>query len=330
MSDPTRWLDEKDRADTALRQAVLRAGRSEMPPPSAKEKLVTALLAQAAQPKAPQERLASRLAQRLEKKTMFDAVLNRGTTARSRFGSGAFFSAVVHTAILGMAIYISSRPPEEKKKNVDVTFVQAAPPPAPEDAPPPPPPPPPPKRRSTPKVEKVEVKEPEVVKKPDTLIESTEKAEEKPVDVAQATPSDEGGDDDGVEGGVEGGVKGGVVGGTVGGTIGGTAPPPPPPQPQNTVIPFGAGMNRPSMVAGRDPVYTRDALAAHVEGLMIVRCTITTSGAITNCRVIKELPHMKQAVLDALYSRRYTPVLFNGQPVNVDYVFNIKLVLPSR
>lgn len=263
--------------------------------------------------------------------TMFDAVLNRGNSAKSRFGSGAFFSAVVHTAILGVAIYISSRPPEEKKKNVDVTFVQAAPPPSPEDAPPPPPPPPPPpKRRSTPKVDKVEVKEPEQVKKPDTLIESTEKAEEKPVDVAQATPTDSGGDDDdGVEGGVEGGVKGGVVGGVVGGQLGSTTPVPTQ-QPQNTIIPFGAGMNRPSMVSGRDPVYTRDALAARVEGLMIVRCTITTSGAITNCRVIKELPHMKQAVLDALYSRRYTPVLFNGQPVNVDYVFNIKLVLPSR
>ena len=35
-------------------------------------------------------------------------------------------------------------------------------------------------------------------------------------------------------------------------------------------------------------------------------------------------------VVDALYSRRYTPVLFNGAPVNVDYVFNIKLVLPNR
>lgn len=262
---------------------------------------------------------------------MFDAVLNRSNAAKNRFGSGAFFSAAVHVALVGAAIYISSRPPEEKKKNVDVTFVQAAEAPPPADAPPPPPPPPPPpKRKSTPKVEKVEVKEPEVVKKPDTLVESTEKAEEKPVDVAQATPTDQGGDDDdGVEGGVEGGVKGGVVGGVVGGQLGSTTPVPTV-QPQNVTIPFGAGMNRPSMVSGRDPVYTKDALAARVEGLMIVRCTITTSGSITNCRVIKELPHMKQAVLDALYSRRYTPVLFNGQPVNVDYVFNIKLVLPSR
>jgi protein TonB len=258
---------------------------------------------------------------------MFDSVLNRGNVAKSRFGTGAFFSAGVHVALLGLTIYISSRPVEKKEKDVSVTFVQAAAPPPPADAPPPPPPPPPPPKRrsSTPRVEKVDVTQ-EVVKKPDTIVEAKEEAAEKPVDVAEVTPAGGGDDDDGVEGGVEGGVKGGVVGGVIGGKVGSTTPIPP----QNVVIPFGAGMNRPSMTSGRDPTYTKEALAARVEGLMIVRCTINVTGAITNCRVIKEVPHMKQAVLDALYSRRYTPVLFNGQPVNVDYVFNIKLVLPSR
>jgi protein TonB len=176
-------------------------------------------------------------------------------------------------------------------------------------------------------VDKVEVKDPDPVKKPDTIVEAKQEAAEKPVDIAETTPKGgEGDSDDGVEGGVEGGVKGGVVGGVIGGKVGSTTPIPP----QNSVIPFGAGMNRPSMTSGRDPIYTKEALAARVEGLMIVRCTINITGAITNCRVIKELPHMKQAVLDALYSRRYTPVTFNGQPVNVDYVFNIKLVLPTR
>ncbi|NUQ79153.1 MAG: energy transducer TonB, partial [Polyangiaceae bacterium] len=116
---------------------------------------------------------------------MFDAVLNRGNVAKSRFGTGATFSAAVHVALLGIAIYISSRPPEQKKKNVDVTFVQAAPPTPAADAPPPPPPPPPPKRRSsTPKVEKV-VETVEAVKKPDTIVEAKEEAAEKPVDVAE-------------------------------------------------------------------------------------------------------------------------------------------------
>jgi protein TonB len=252
---------------------------------------------------------------------MFDSALNRGNVARS-FGTGATFSAVVHAALLGVAVYLGSRPAEPKgKDDVTVTFVHAPPPSPAADAPPPPP-----KRGSSrPKVEKV-VQETEPVKKPNTIVDAMEKPTEEPIDVAKVTPqrgSDEG---DGVPEGDPRGVKTGLVGGVVGGNDGSAVIPPP----QNVVIPFGAGMNRPSMTSGRDPIYTKEALAAHVEGMMIVRCTINVAGAITSCRVLKELPHMKQAVLDALYSRRYTPVLFNGQPVNVDYVFNIKLVLPTR
>ena len=329
MSDPRRLIeDENENEGAAVRAAMLRSARGEAPPPDAKKKLLEALkAAEGGASSAEASAARSGPAKRVEKRTMFDSVLNRGNVAKSRFGTGATFSVVVHVALLGIAIYISSRPPEEKKKKVDVTFVQAAAPtPAADAPPPPPPPPPPPKRRSsTPRVEKV-VETVEAVKKPDTIVEAKEEAAEKPVDLADVTPTGGGDDDDGVEGGVEGGVKGGVVGGVLGGQLGSTTPIPP----QNVVIPFGAGMNRPSMTGGRDPIYTKEALAARVEGLMIVRCTINVTGAITNCRVIKELPHMKQAVLDALYSRRYTPVLFNGQPVNVDYVFNIKLVLPTR
>jgi tetratricopeptide (TPR) repeat protein len=89
-----------------------------------------------------------------------------------------------------------------------------------------------------------------------------------------------------------------------------------------------SAMSRPTMISGKDPVFTKEALDACVEGRMIVRCTITTAGAITNCRVIKSVPHMEAAVISALESRRYAPVLFQGKPVAVDYVFNVNLVLP--
>lgn len=108
-----------------------------------------------------------------------------------------------------------------------------------------------------------------------------------------------------------------------------SSPPPvskPPPTP-NTKH-FGEGMTRPTMVSGRDPVYTGEALQACIEGLMMVRCQIQTDGVVTNCRTIKALPYMEATVLEALQSRRYTPVTFKGQLVQVDYVFNIKLVLP--
>jgi len=63
-------------------------------------------------------------------------------------------------------------------------------------------------------------------------------------------------------------------------------------------------MTRPTRIAGREPQYTREAMMARVEGMMIVRCTITLEGTLTNCRVIKSLPHMEKAVLDALATHR--------------------------
>jgi serine/threonine-protein kinase len=98
----------------------------------------------------------------------------------------------------------------------------------------------------------------------------------------------------------------------------------------NKPLPYGAGMSRPEQLEGREIAYTREALAARVQGSMLVKCTITREGRVENCRVLKPLPHMEQAVVDALQSRVYKPILYKGQAVTVDYVFNIKLGLPKR
>ena len=95
------------------------------------------------------------------------------------------------------------------------------------------------------------------------------------------------------------------------------------------VIPFGAGMDPPRWLSGSDPVYTREALAARVEGVAEVECVITTEGALTGCRLLRAIPHMGQAVLEAMTTRRYAPVLQQGRPVAVSYVFRIDLVLPE-
>jgi protein TonB len=113
-----------------------------------------------------------------------------------------------------------------------------------------------------------------------------------------------------------------LVGGLVGGVVGGA----------NTkeVVAFGEGMTRPERVSGADPVYSREALEAHVQGLMIVKCVIGVDGYLSNCRIIKPLPFMEKAVLDALSTRKYKPVTYQGRPITCDYVFNIKLVMPTR
>ena len=94
--------------------------------------------------------------------------------------------------------------------------------------------------------------------------------------------------------------------------------------------PFSPDMTRPIQLSGPDPAYSRKALEAYVQGLMIVKCVLTTEGVLADCRVIKPLPFMTAPVLKALYQRRYQPVTEQGKPVEVDYVFNIRLELGRR
>jgi TonB family protein len=66
-----------------------------------------------------------------------------------------------------------------------------------------------------------------------------------------------------------------------------------------------------------------------VEGTMAVRCVVTKQGTVHGCRVLKSLPYMDAAVIRALHQRRYTPALINGQQIEVDYLFQIRLRLPA-
>jgi protein TonB len=74
--------------------------------------------------------------------------------------------------------------------------------------------------------------------------------------------------------------------------------------------------------------YTREALEAHIEGTMLVRCVITIEGEVQNCRVVKPLPHMEKQVMNTIQSWRFTPVKYAGKAISVDYVIPIRLVLP--
>jgi protein TonB len=229
------------------------------------------------------------------------------------------FTAGVIAVLVPTLIWAARRPLKQEKKEQDVVFMAFAPPP-------PPPPPPPLGGASTPK--HTETK-PTPVKKPDTIYDTKDTPkpheQEKPKD---EKPPQEGGQAGGVEGGVAGGVVGGTVGGViggqiggvlggqVGGTVGGGG---------NTVIPFGAGMNRPSRISGADPTFTREANEAKVEGLALVKCVITTSGSLTGCSMLKSLPFMDQAILSAVSQWKMTPVVFNGRPVSVMYTIPIRL-----
>jgi protein TonB len=275
---------------------------------------------------------------------MFDSLLQRKRLPERRLGTGAALSVAGHAVLLAVVLLVPREHGEEAAEGVSVTFFAE---PAPRAGGPigtPALPPAPPAAQSEPAAARPPRAPKPNPAAPRTIAEKTAsrapEAEDAPAPAAEAAKSEApkteastgsgttpGSQTSGGTGASSGGGSVGPAGGGAHGTPGGTATVT---RAMTTeILPFGAGMTRPVQISGRDPAYTREALLAKVSGTMIVKCVITTVGTIKDCHLIKGLPHMERAVLDAMASRRYTPVTYQGRPVSVFYVFNIKLVLPG-
>lgn len=92
------------------------------------------------------------------------------------------------------------------------------------------------------------------------------------------------------------------------------------------VMPFMDGMTRPTLISKVDPQYTREARNADVQGLILTKCVITTTGSLQKCRIVKGIPLMDQAVLSALAQWKYSPVLYQGKPAAVEYLIPVRIV----
>jgi protein TonB len=54
-----------------------------------------------------------------------------------------------------------------------------------------------------------------------------------------------------------------------------------------------------------------------VQGIVIVQATIGVDGAVVDATVLRSVPLLDQAAVDAVRQWRYTPTSLNGKPVAV-------------
>ena len=71
------------------------------------------------------------------------------------------------------------------------------------------------------------------------------------------------------------------------------------------------------------PVYPPIAVAARMEGAVVLQATISKSGTIENLRVVSGPAMLQQAAMDAVKQWRYRPFLLNGEPVEVETTVNV-------
>jgi TonB family protein len=130
----------------------------------------------------------------------------------------------------------------------------------------------------------------------------------------------------GVVGGVGGGVRGGVPGGAA------TAPPPPPPPPPPPgwaagAIRVGGQIPPPTKVRHVNPVYPPIAESARVQGVVILETIIGADGKVQDARVLRSIPLLDQAALDAVKQWEFTPTLLNGSPVPIVMTVTVQFTL---
>ena len=127
--------------------------------------------------------------------------------------------------------------------------------------------------------------------------------------------------------GVVGGVAGGIPGGAVGGVVGGIPAPPPPPPPKQEPVRVGGQIKEPKKIKDVRPVYPPIAQSARVQGVVILEATIGTDGKVKDVKVLRSIPLLDQAAIDAVRQWEYTPTLLNNVPVPVIMTVTVQFTL---
>ena len=94
-------------------------------------------------------------------------------------------------------------------------------------------------------------------------------------------------------------------------------PEPPAPVIDRQPVPVGGQIMPPTRVAHVAPVYPAIATSARVEGTVILEAVINERGVVERIRVLRSVPLLDAAAVDAVHEWRYTPTLLNGVPVPV-------------
>jgi protein TonB len=101
--------------------------------------------------------------------------------------------------------------------------------------------------------------------------------------------------------------------------FGAPSAPPPPIQPRSQDPPqhVGGSVRPPAKLVHVAPQYPSLARASKVQGVVIIEATIDNKGNVESATVLRSIPLLDQAALDAVRQWKFTPTLLNGVAVPV-------------
>jgi TonB family protein len=119
------------------------------------------------------------------------------------------------------------------------------------------------------------------------------------------------------------------------GRIGAPPPPPPPPggpqsrawNPPDGAIRVGGGVRPPAKIRNVNPQYPPEALEAKVEGVVIIEARIERDGTVGDARVLRSIPLLDDAAVEAVRQWEFRPTWLNGEPVPVIMTVTVNFTL---
>lgn len=75
------------------------------------------------------------------------------------------------------------------------------------------------------------------------------------------------------------------------------------------------------------PEYPEGAQAAGIEGLVILDIVIAEDGSVLETQVLRSIPELDQAAIDAVSQWQFETTLLNGEPVEVEMTVTVNFTL---
>ena len=99
--------------------------------------------------------------------------------------------------------------------------------------------------------------------------------------------------------------------------------------PTAEVVRVGGSVRPPIKIRDVSPRYPAIAQAARVQGVVIIEATIGPTGRVEGTRVLRSIPLLDGAAVDAVRQWEFTPTLLNGTPVTVLMSVTVNFTLQS-
>jgi protein TonB len=92
-------------------------------------------------------------------------------------------------------------------------------------------------------------------------------------------------------------------------------------------IRVGHSIREPKKIVDVKPIYPGIAQSAQVQGIVILEILVDREGSVADAKVLRSIPLLDQAAIDAVSQWKYVPTLLNGVPVSLVMTVTVNFTL---